>query len=216
MTTPTGYQFDNGMVRVATTGTIMYLDDNDGAKYGGVQKYLEDPSKNLVAADSGGLSHLGFLSDDAVEHEFSDDTQDITSWQGGVVRTVIKSRTASFKLASLETSRQALELFYGSTIVKAPVGTGFKLSVGSNVARRKLITCFEFKDGFLPDGVTERIYRIILPSSQVTELESPKFTASDAVTWGMTIKALGSGFDLVTLISNDPALAPPTSSQSGS
>ncbi|MFC0547045.1 phage tail tube protein [Kutzneria chonburiensis] len=215
MTNPTppgtAYDFDGTAVRVATTGSLMYVDDPSGTKYPTLQKSIEDPTKNLIDPANGGFAHLGFLTDDAVEHEFKDSTEDISSWQGGVVRTVIKARDASFKLSSLETNRPTLELFYGAPVVKVASSAVYKLSVGARVARRRMITVFEFRDGVLSDGTTERVYRIILPASQVTDLESPKFKSSDAVEWGITIKALGTANDLVTLISNDELLAPKTS-----
>ncbi|GGM39558.1 hypothetical protein GCM10012275_08050 [Longimycelium tulufanense] len=197
------YSFNNAAVRVATTGAIYFADDETGTRY----DTLKDKVKKVdVALADTDFQHLGFLSEDAVEHEFDDDIEDIPSWQGGIVRSIVKSRSATFKIASLETSREALSLFYGADVT---TDTGVhSLDVGANVARKKMICVFEFRDGHLPSG-TERVYRIVLPSSQVTELESPKFTAGDAVTWGMTIKALGSRHPLLSIYTNDDQLAAP-------
>jgi hypothetical protein len=199
------YEFDNAAVRVASTGQVFYLEDDLGTIYPTVKAQLETPTTTIDSITGTPFNQLGLLSEDAVEHEFADETEDILSWQKGIVRTLITSRTASFTLAALETNRAALELFYGAIMSIPAAGIG-RIGVQSNVARKKMITVLEFQDGTLADGTTPKIYRLIMPSSQVTELESPAFTSASAVTWGVTIAALGSSHDLLTLITNDPVV----------
>lgn len=209
------YQFQNQAVRVASTGQVYYIEDDTGSKFPQLQAQLEDPNQPVQDITTHRFLQLGLLSEDALEHEFADEVEDIISWQKGVVRSIVKTRDATFKLAALETSRASLELFYGSIMSTSPAGVS-TLRVEGAVARRKMICVVEFQDGTLPDSTTPRIYRMILPSSQVSELESPKFSSGEAVSWGVTIKALGGFYDLITLVSNDPLLNSDDGGQPGS
>jgi hypothetical protein len=197
------YEFNNAAVRVATSGAFYYCEDDQGLIYPTVKTQLEDPSIDIDSITTAEFRQCGLLSEDAIEHEMADETEDITSWQRGVVRTLITSRTAAFTLSSLETNKPSLELFYGSIMTLPSAGVG-RIGVQSSVARKKMIAIVEFIDGTLSDGTTPKRFRIIMPSSQVTELESPTFSSASAVTWGVTIQALGGSGDLLTLITNDP------------
>jgi len=197
------YEFNNSAVRVATSGAFYYCEDDLGVIYPTVKAQLEDPAIDIDTITAATFLQCGLLSEDAIEHEMADETEDITSWQRGVVRTLITSRAASFTLSSLETNRPSLELFYGAIMSLPSAGVG-RIGVQSSVARKKMIAIVEFIDGTLADGITPKRFRIIMPSAQVTELESPSFTSATAVAWGFTIQALGGSGDLLTLITNDP------------
>ncbi|MCZ0973164.1 hypothetical protein O1L55_20720 [Streptomyces albulus] len=190
--------FNSDAVRVAVTGSV-YFSDKD---YADVKEKAEDCTIDLGADPD--FTHLGILTEDALEHEFKDDTEDVGSWQASTVRTIIKSRTASVKLASLETTRQALDLFYGTTtdnVTTKDKNTIF--SVQASVARPRFVAVFEFQDGVTKSG-DPIVYRIVLPVGQVSEVESPKFTSGDAISWGVTINALSSSEGLMKVVTTDP------------
>jgi hypothetical protein len=199
----TGFKSEN--VRVAVTGRVYYA---QGAKYSEVKAQVEDISSNLDTIDK--FTALGNMSEDALEADFSDETENIVSWQSGNVRTIVKSREATMKCASLETSREAIQLFYGMSAENITSGAndGTVYKVDAAVARPTMVAVFEFRDGKLADGTTDRVFRFVMPQSQVSEVEAPKFTSGEAVTWGVTFSALGDPSDgLLRLISNDTAMA---------
>jgi hypothetical protein len=170
--------FNTDLVRVAVTGTI----------------YQAPQDTELPAAgeptDLKTWSPLGTFNDDGVEHGFAEDTQEVKSWQRGIVRVIVTGRTLTLKLSSLESSPTVLEAFYGSAPV---VDTGKKsvtIDIKPNVARPKMAYLFEWKDG------EDKIWRMHIPTGQVSEVESPKFSSGDAVMWGMTLQALGGSENL--------------------
>lgn len=162
--------------RVAVTGTIYK------APLGTVM-----PLANASPAVA--WKSLGTFTDDGVEHSFSEDTQDITSWQNGIVRTVVKGRDLTLKLKALESTPLILETFYGSTVVAAADNLSANLKVKTTVSRPREAWLFEWVDG-------PNTWRLMIPVGQVTDLESPSFKNDEAVTWGLTIKALGANGDL--------------------
>ena len=168
--------FDTDLVRVAVTGTI----------------YTADPNTAIPAAGAttgATWKALGTFSDDGVEHGFSEDTQEVKSWQRGTVRVIVKGRTLTLKLSALESSPAVLGAFYGSVPVVDTAKKSVTLDIQPSVARPKFAYLFEFKDG-------ASVWRLYIPTGQVSEVDSPKFTGGDAVMWGMTIQALGAGDSL--------------------
>jgi hypothetical protein len=166
--------FDTDLVRVAVTGTIYKADPN-----------TDIPTPGKEAGKE--WTPLGTFTDDGVEHGFSEDTQEVKSWQRGTVRVIVTGRTLTLKLSALESSPSVLEAFYGAAPVIDSANKAVTFDVKPNVARPKNAFLFEFRDG------DDKVWRMHIPSGQVSEVESPKFSGGDAVMWGMTIQALGSG-----------------------
>ncbi|MFF7588628.1 hypothetical protein ACFZCK_14190 [Kitasatospora purpeofusca] len=195
------YAFNPGAVRVAITGNVFYTE----LPFASVKDAVEDVTFDLTADPR--FKSLGVLSEDALESDFSDETESTSSWQSGNVRTLVKSREATVKLAALQTSREAVSLFYG---LRPQDIQGGVFNVQAAVARPSMVVVFEFKDGNLKGSSTERVFRIVMPLAQVSEVESPKFTSGEAITWGMTFSALGgaSGASgaLLKLVTNDEAM----------
>jgi hypothetical protein len=188
--------FNTDLVRVAVTGTIYKAPVGTAAPAPG-----EAVGKSFVP--------LGTFTDDGVEHEFSEDTEEVKSWQRGTVRVIVTGRTLTLKLSALESSPAVLGDFYGaSPVVDASTKT-VTLDVKPSVSRPKSAYLFEWQDG------DDRIWRMFIPTGQVSEVESPKFSSAEAVTWGMTIQALGGGSALAQWQITDPGFAaeletPPT------
>ncbi|MGW3072735.1 phage tail tube protein [Kitasatospora sp. NPDC001132] len=177
--------FDTDLVRVAVTGTIYQ------AKAGTAIPAAGKP----VGPE---FTPLGTFSDDGVEHGFEEDTQEVTSWQRGTVRVIVKGRTLTLKLSALESSPAVLEAFYGAKPVIDSVSKSVTVDIKPNVARPKNAFLFEFKDG------DDKTWRLHIPSGQVSQVESPKFSGGDAVMWGMTLRALGAGDNLAQWQITDP------------
>ncbi|UJB43602.1 phage tail tube protein [Streptomyces sp. A1-5] len=168
--------FNTDLVRVAVKGTI-YMADNG----------TEIP----VAGSKPGSTWtpLGTFNDDGVEHGFEEDTEEVKSWQRGVVRVIVTGRTLTLKLSALESSPPVLEAFYGTPPAIDTATKTVSFYIKPNVARPKAAFLFEWTDG-------DKAWRMHIPTAQVSEVESPKFSGADAVIWGMTIQALGGGENL--------------------
>jgi hypothetical protein len=148
---------------------------------------------------------LGLFNEDAVEHTFSDETEEIVSWQRGVVRIVVTGRELTLALSALETSADVLEMFYGAAFVgvgSAGSYTAGRMEISHNAVRKPVTLGFEWYDG--SNGAT---WRLEVPNATVAETENPTFTNSGAVEWGMTLRALGTEADyLAAWTTNDPGV----------
>ncbi|GIG61122.1 hypothetical protein Lfu02_54940 [Longispora fulva] len=187
-------------IRVATTGR-MYLATSSAAKF---------PITLLDEFTAWGpdWTKLGEFDTDAIEYGFSDDIEELRSWQNGVVRIIVKGRELTLKANALESSRQVVEAFHGGSFGPwKPEGTTVPgvsaLTIGTTTARPVYKIGFEWFDG---DPAARHTWRLQLETVQVSQVESPKFNGENAVKWGMTLKALGKGGVLAQWITNDPAV----------
>lgn len=188
--------FDPNKVRVAQTGRLFYQD--------------AATSPTLPTAWTSGAAYaspwksLGIFNEDGVEHAFSDDTEDVTSWQRGIVRTIVTGRELTLALSALETSVPVLEMFYGAafTAVGGSTPTAGRLEIPHAANRKALSLAFEWED-----SSTAAIWRLLIPRAQVAEVENPTMNAQGALEWGMTLKALGSDAAyLAAWTTNDPGV----------
>lgn len=125
-----------------------------------------------------------------MSHEFKEDTDQITSWQNGVVRTLVKGRKLTLKVSALESSRAVLETFYGSTLAAGTDAKSGVLDIKATVSRPRESYLFEWQDA------VSQVWRLYIPVGQVSDVDSPSFKNSEAVTWGFTLSALGSAGSL--------------------
>ncbi|MFE7315140.1 hypothetical protein ACFU7T_18975 [Streptomyces sp. NPDC057555] len=178
--------FNTDLVRVAVTGTIYTAETG-----------TEIPAAGKPA-DMQKWKALGTFTDDGVEHNFEEDTEEVESWGRGTVRVIVKGRTLTLKLSALESSPGVLGAFYGATPMVDKVAKSVTLDIQPNVARPKEAYLFEWRDG------DDRVWRMFIPRGQVSEVESPKFSGGEAVSWGMTLHALGTGGSLAQWQITDP------------
>ncbi|MEU7177030.1 MULTISPECIES: hypothetical protein [Streptomyces] len=178
--------FNTDLVRVAVTGTIYQAPPGTAIPATG------------VAIDLKKWAPLGTFNDDGVEHGFEEDTEEVKSWQRGTVRVIVTGRTLTLKLSALESSPAVLEAFYGAVSVVDAESRSVLIAIKPNVARPKSAYLFEWTDG------DDRIWRLHIPSGQVSEVESPKFSSGEAVMWGMTLQALGGAENLAEWQITDP------------
>ncbi|MER5886803.1 hypothetical protein ABT160_23515 [Streptomyces sp. NPDC001941] len=176
----TKQDYNKDAVTVASVGRIYVATEADGAAFAGVE--------DLTAEDSKWTSLGLFDAETGVEHAFEEETQDIKSWQQGTVRTIVTSRDLTLKFSALETSPRTLELFYGLAPGSIQDGASFEWRIGAAAKRERFAAVMVLEDG-------DTVITCHLKSAQVSEVEAPKFTASNAVMWGMTVKALGSEYE---------------------
>jgi len=160
------------LVRVAVTGQLYEA---------ALGTAFPDPD----TAPGVGWTQLGLFTDDGVEHDFSEDYEEIMSWQDGVVRVLVKSRALKLKFAALESSKAVVQTFYGETNVDgAGVGDPDTITIATVKARGRKAYFLRLVDG-------DAIWQLNLAQGQVCDLESPTFSGQDAIKWGVSIQALG-------------------------
>ena len=145
-----------------------------------------------------GYVDVGYISSDGIEESYSEDTQEITAWQGAtVVRKSIKQSTAELKFTMIETSGMTLELYHkGSHVVPDGAG-GWQLDVrGPNADPRSFI--IDVIDGM-------KVIRIYVPNGEVSERGAAKYVSDDAVSYEVTVTCYPVGDVVMTKYSTDPA-----------
>ncbi|MGI5245418.1 hypothetical protein [Dactylosporangium sp. CA-139066] len=192
-------QFDPDAIRVANNGIIVV------AATGTTIPALTH-SQHALTAWADPFVSLGTFNEDGVEHEFSEDTEDIKTWQLGLVRTIVKGRSATLKIGAVESSKATLERFYGAEfVVTGASGSEIaKLTVTNTAPRPAELYVFEWLD-----SATGAVWRCVFERGQVGKVESPKFNAKGALEWGMTLSALGGSANSTLMYweTNDPAIA---------
>lgn len=183
--------FNRDAVRVAQTGRIFYAPASDA---GAILPATWDANTVWPAP----WKSLGLFNEDGVTHEMSDDTEEIVSWQKDLVRIVTTARELTLQVVGLESSVAVIEMFYDSTFELD--GTTARLAIPHATPRSEYKFGFEWQDNGSP-------WRLLLPVASVSEVESPEFNKSGAVTWGMTLRALASDSDyLAEWSTNDPRI----------
>lgn len=177
--------YNTALVRVATTGTIFKAP---------VGTDMPEAGKPV----SSDWVPFGTFTDDGVEHEFSEETEEVNSMQRGVVRVITTQRTLTLSCPSLESSPAVLGEFYGSIPEIDAANQSVEVRIKPHVARPKSAFLFEWRDG-------DAVWRMLIPVGQVSEVDSPTFSNSEAVSWAMTLQALGGGEDLAIWQINDAA-----------
>jgi hypothetical protein len=129
---------------------------------------------------------LGTFNPDGVEHEFSEDIQEVPSWQKGIVRVIVKGRTVKLKLTALESRIEVIQQYYGEEFV---MGGSFEyayLDINPTTPRTPCAYGFEWVD-----TSTGGVWRLKMPRAQAGNPENSKFNG-EVLSWGMSVSALGS------------------------
>lgn len=153
-------------VRVAVTGAV-YVGDEDATAPTGA-----------TSAVGAGFTDLGYVSEDGVTESRERSTNEIRAWQkASLVREVVTESSMSYTFTLLETNKQAVELYYGST-----VGADGKIEIdpASTGGRKSYIIDIE-------DGDSD--IRIYLKSAEVSEVGEQVYQSGEAVGFEITLKA---------------------------
>lgn len=138
------------------------------------------PTDTTSAWDAGWVD-LGYVSEDGVTESYSDDSEVIKAWQGGVtVRTVITSTEATFAFTLLETKKAAWELYHKGSLLTDD-GTTASMSVKNATADEKMFG-LDVVDG------TNHV-RIIVPRGEVTERGDIVYVNNAPVGYELTLTA---------------------------
>ncbi len=121
------------------------------------------------------FTDLGYGAEDAIEEAQDRSTDDIKTVGGVTVRKVITDSSLTYAIRLLETRKEAIELYYGSTVVAA---TGLVNVNPAETGGQKSFV-FDFTDG-------TAIKRVYIATGEVTEVES---LPTDEAVYGLTITA---------------------------
>lgn len=136
-----------------------------------------DATTPLVPEDFDGL---GYVSEDGLTNGIETDSENIVEWGGNTVLTIKTSRTETFTWTFIETNALVLSEVYGAENVT--IGDGDELTVIHNMndlPRRSYV--FEI----LMTG--NKVKRIVVPNSQITEVGDVVYVAGEAIGYEVTL-----------------------------
>lgn len=179
-----------GNVKVAITGAV-YAPP--------VGATVTAPTTATSALDAD-LVDLGYIDENGVEEEYSEDTTEIKAWQGGaVVREVISSSKATLKFAMLENKKAVVELYHKGSSIVTDGATGHKIDVMTPAADRRPFV-IDVLDG------TEHL-RIYVPVGEVSERDPIGYTTDGAIIYGVKITCYPTSGVVLTKFSDSAAWA---------
>lgn len=132
-----------------------------------------------TAVDSAltGFVDLGFTSDDGVTETRDRSTNSINAWQGAArVREVVTDSSISFQGILIETKKEVIELYYGTT-VDTDDGS-VKIDPGRTGGRKSFV--IDVIDG-------DSIVRAYVPSGEITAVGDQSYTSGDAIGYDVTV-----------------------------
>lgn len=126
-----------------------------------------------------GFTGLGYVSEDGVTETRERSTENIKAWQNAdTVRTVVTDAGLSYSFTLIETKKETVELYYGSTVTQT-VTEGTLVVVPANTGGRRSFV-IDVIDG------TE-LLRIYIPSGEVTEVGDKVFASGEPIGYEVTI-----------------------------
>ena len=134
-----------------------------------------------TAGTTTGFTGLGFVSEDGVTETRDRSSDDIKAWQNATtVRTVITDATLTYSFTLIETKKETVELYYGTTVTAA-VAEGDFVIVPANTGGRK---------SFIIDVVDgAELIRTYIPQGEVTEVGEKVYASGEPIGYEVTITA---------------------------
>lgn len=127
-----------------------------------------------------GFTDLGYVSTDGVSFTVDKTTNQIRAWQNAdLVRESITEGTVTYSFTLLETTQEAIELYFGATMTAGkielnPVNTGGRKSFVIDVV----------------DGA--KVIRHYVPSGEILSVDAQTIQNGEAVAYGVTVTAYAS------------------------
>lgn len=159
---------DSTKVRVAVSGEVLVGATSATAPTG-------------TGGTTTGFTGLGFVSEDGVTETRDRSSDDLKAWQNAAtVRTVITDATLTYSFTLIETKKETVELFYGSSVTQT-VSEGSLVIVPANTGGRK---------SFIVDVVDgSELLRTYIPSGEVTEVGDKVYASGEPIGYEITITA---------------------------
>jgi hypothetical protein len=127
-----------------------------------------------------GFTDLGYVSADGVEFATDRSTNQIRAWQNAdLVREVVTEGTVTYKFMLLETTQDAIEAYFGGTLVDGKL----ELSPTATGGRKSFV--IDIVDG-------AKAIRHYVPTGEILTVEAQTIVNGEALGYGMTVTAYAS------------------------
>jgi len=124
-----------------------------------------------------GFTDLGYVSADGVTFTVDKSTNQIRAWQNAdLVREVVTEGTATYSFMLLETTQDAVEAYFGGTLV------GDKIELNPTATGGKKSFVIDIVDG-------ADVIRHYIPSGEIMSVEAQTIQNGEALGYGMTVTA---------------------------
>lgn len=128
-----------------------------------------------------GFTGLGYVADDGVTETRGRTSDDIKAWQNAAtVRTVITDATLTYSFTLIETKKEAVELYYGSSVTQTST-EGSLVVVPANTGGRKAFV-IDVVDG-------ADLMRTYIPQGEVTDVGDKVYASGQPIGYQVTITA---------------------------
>lgn len=128
-----------------------------------------------------GFTGLGFVSEDGVTETRDRSSDDLKAWQNAAtVRTVITDAKLTYQFTLIETKKETVELYYGTTVTAAASDGSFVIVPANTGGRRSFV--IDVVDG-------AELMRTYIPSGEVTEVGDKVYASGEAIGYEVTITA---------------------------
>lgn len=153
-------------VRVGVTGALYRGDDT------------ATPPTDATTPLASGYVDLGYFSEDGVTETRDRSTQTILGWQNGdILREVVTESGITFQGVLVETKKETVELYYGTTVA----ADGSVIIVPSKTGGRAPFV-LDVVDG-------DNYIRANIPSGEVTEVGEQVYRNGEPIGYEVTIRA---------------------------
>lgn len=159
---------NSALVRVAVTGEVLMGATTAAAPTG-------------TGGTTTGFVGLGFVGEDGVTESRERSSNDIRAWQNGAkVRTVVTDGALRFSFVLLETKKETVELFYGTTVTQAATEGNFVIVPTSTGGRKSFI--LDVVDG-------AELIRAYIAEGEVVEVGDRVYSNGEPIGYEVTVEA---------------------------
>lgn len=128
-----------------------------------------------------GFNDLGLVSEDGVTEARGRSTNNLKAWQGGqTVRTVVTDGSLTYHFTLLETKKETVELYYGSTVTQTVSDGSLVIVPTATGGRRSFV--LDVIDG-------AELLRAYVPQGEITEVGDRVYANGDAIGYEVTLTA---------------------------
>lgn len=157
------------------------------------------PTTPTAALDAA-WAHLGYMNDDGVSLDPSQDREEFAAWQSIYpVRRVLTGASFDLAFVCIQTNKDVLELYFPDSVITSDAGV-HSLTIPANPGPAEKALLFEWIDGEIHN-------RIIVARGEVTDVEELEVQRGNPASYGMTFSAYpGDENEIAVWLSDDPAL----------
>jgi hypothetical protein len=127
-----------------------------------------------------GFVGLGYLSEDGFTEARERSVTDIPGWQNGdTVRSVVTDANLTYSFRMIETKKETVELYYGTTVTQSATNGNYVIVPSSTGGRQSFI--LDVIDG-------SELKRIYVPQGEITETGEMQYSRGVPIGYEVTLK----------------------------